>query len=154
VEIRSEIVERKNALLSLETREICENCNNGWMSDIEGASKPIVIQLARSAIASIAIGMNRDTTRQLAVWAQKTALTYELSSGIPRVGNVAMFERLRDGRRLPGQRHPIGECCWWPSSTTTDPAGVLLGVQIGLHSVHGSGRPVSPSGDRLAILGE
>jgi hypothetical protein len=111
VEVRPEIVFRKAALLTLKTREVCEDCNQGWMSDLEEAVKPTILQLVRSAKTGIAIALGREAARQLARWAQKTALTYELTDDVPHVGNVAMGQQLRDGNPLRGSmvwvvRHP------------------------------------------------
>jgi hypothetical protein len=49
VEARSETVPRKAALLTLKTREVCEDCNQGWMSDLEEAVKSTILQLVSSA---------------------------------------------------------------------------------------------------------
>jgi hypothetical protein len=86
VEARSEIVLRKAPLLTLKTREVCEDCNQGWMSDLEEAAKSTILQLVSSAKTGIAIALGRDTARELARWAQKTALTYELTSDAPTCG--------------------------------------------------------------------
>lgn len=111
VEIPPELVLRKAALLTLKTREVCEDCNEGWMSDLEEAVKPTILQLARSAKTGIAIALSREAVRDLALWAQKTALTYELTSSGPRAGNVVMGQQLRRGNPLRGSvvwvaRHP------------------------------------------------
>jgi hypothetical protein len=111
IEVRPQIVLRKAALLTLKTREVCKDCNGGWMSDLEEAVKPTILQLVRSAKAEIAIMLDREAARKLAMWAQKTALTNELTSGDPRVGNLAMGQRLHAGSPLRGSgvwiaRHP------------------------------------------------
>jgi hypothetical protein len=111
VEVPPEIVFRKAALLTLKTREVCEDCNQGWMSDLEEAVKPIIRQLLWSAETGMAIVLNAEKARVLAHWAQKTALTYELTSDAPHVGNATLGQRLRDGKLLRGSmawvaRHP------------------------------------------------
>ncbi len=111
IEAQPQVVFRKTALLTLKTREVCEDCNKGWMSDLEEAAKPIILQLARSAKAGIAIALSREAARKLAIWAQKTALTYELTSNGPRVGNLVMGHQLRQDNPLHGSlvwaaRHP------------------------------------------------
>jgi hypothetical protein len=111
VEARPEIVHRKAALLTLKTRDVCEDCNQGWMSDLEEAVKPTVLQLAKSAKTGLAIALARETAREFARWAQKTALTYELTSDAPHAGNAAMGQQLRAGNPLRGSmvwvaRHP------------------------------------------------
>jgi len=111
IQVRPEIVNRKTALLTLKTREVCKNCNEGWMSDLEEDVKPTILQLAKSAEAGIAIVLSRKSRERFAVWAQKTALTYELTSNGPGVGNAAMGQMLREGAPLRGSlvwvaRHP------------------------------------------------
>ncbi len=111
VEVRPEVVLRKAAMLTLKTRDVCEDCNQGWMSDLEEVVKPTILQLAKAAKAGIAIALARETTRELARWAQKTALTYELTSDAPHIGNFAMGRRLHDGDVLRDSivwvaRHP------------------------------------------------
>src|ERR1700733_10607263 len=81
------------------------------MSDLEEAAKPTILQLVTSAKTGIAIALGRSATRELARWAQKTALTYELTSDAPHAGNVVMGQQLRDGNPLRGSmvwvaRHP------------------------------------------------
>lgn len=102
VQVQPEIVLRRAALLTLKTRQVCKDCNEGWMSDLEEEVKPVILKLVKSASAGIAIVLNRETMRQFAIWAQKTALTYELTSNNPRVGNVVMGQALRQGNPLRG----------------------------------------------------
>lgn len=45
IEAQPQVTFRKAALLTLKTREVCEDCNEGWMSDLEEAVKPTVLQL-------------------------------------------------------------------------------------------------------------
>jgi hypothetical protein len=110
-EVRPQVVFRKAALLTLKTREVCEDCNKGWMSDLEEAVKPTILQLVRSAKTGIAIVLSREAARTLSIWARKTALTNELTSDGPRVGDLAMGQRLRKNSPLRGSvvwigRHP------------------------------------------------
>jgi hypothetical protein len=81
------------------------------MSDLEEAVKPTILQLARSAKTGIAIVLSRQAAGKLAIWAQETALTHELASGGPRVGDLPMGQRLRGDNPLRGSvvwvaRHP------------------------------------------------
>jgi hypothetical protein len=110
-EIPLVITHKKAPLLTLHTREVCKDCNTGWMSDIEEIAKPTILQMARSARSGIAIALDRARAQEVAVWAQETALTYELTSRSPRVGTVAMGQMLREGTPLRGSlvwaaRHP------------------------------------------------
>lgn len=100
-EIHPVITNEKAPLLSLHTREVCKDCNGGWMSRMEHKAKPIILRLERSAKSGLAILLNLKSAQEVAIWGQKTALAYELtnSSG-PRVGTVAMGQSLREGSPL------------------------------------------------------
>ncbi len=102
VEVQSEIVYRKAGLLTRVTREICEDCNTGWMSALEDAVKPIIMTLTRCAKTGISVPLDYTARRKLALWAEKTALTDELTSDHEPVGNVRMFQSLRAGQPLRG----------------------------------------------------
>src|SRR5258708_2533105 len=102
---------KKAPLLNLRTREVCEDCNNGPLKLAQDAAKPIILQLTRSAAAGLAVVLSRQHARELAVWAQMVALTYELTSGHSRVGNVDMGRQLSLGEPAPYSqvflcRHP------------------------------------------------
>lgn len=101
-EVQAEIVHRKAGLLTRQTREICKDCNSGWMSALEIAAKPILLNLAQSAKSGLTIPLDYKTRRQLALWAEKTALTDELTSEHQPVGNVEMFRKLHAGQPLRG----------------------------------------------------
>jgi hypothetical protein len=101
VEDQPQIIFKKAALLTLHTREVCEDCNIGWMSNLQEAVKPIILLLAKAAKAGIAVAVSNEDARMLAVWAEVTALTYELTSDGPRVGTADMGQRLRAGQPLP-----------------------------------------------------
>lgn len=142
VEVQPEIVFRKAALLTTTTREVCEDCNRGWMSDLEEAVKPVILQLARSAKTGIASLLSHDAARRLAVWAEKTALTYELTSDPPRVGNVAMGQVLRAGSSLRGS-------FVWAARNRRD-----YDISIGLAHIDVSATPIPRPGppDRQVLL--
>jgi hypothetical protein len=142
IEAQPQVIVRKAALLTLKTREVCEDCNKGWMSDLEEAAKPTILLLARSAKAGIAVSLSREAARRLSIWAQKTALTYELTSAGPHVGNVAMGQQLRHGNPLRGSlvwvgRHPQD-----------------YDISIGLAQIDVSATPVPQPGppDRQVLL--
>jgi hypothetical protein len=111
VELPTDIVTRKAALLTLKTREVCEDCNTGWMSKIEQSAEPLLRRLASAARGPLAVVLSRADARTLGLWAQKTAITYELTAHHPRVADVAMGKQLRSGQPLRGvivwaARHP------------------------------------------------
>jgi hypothetical protein len=111
VEIPAKTIFKKKPLLNIKARDVCEDCNTGPLSDIQEAAKPVILQLASTAETGLAIVLSREGARQLALWAQTVALTDELTSDGPRVGNVSMGKRLCAGSPLAGSqiwlaRHP------------------------------------------------
>jgi hypothetical protein len=70
------------------TKGVCQNCNNGWMHDLEGAVRPILAPLVTQDFASFNQGALEPLTQNLPLitrWLMKTAVT--LSMVTPR-GNL------------------------------------------------------------------
>jgi hypothetical protein len=59
----------------LTTKDICSNCNSGWMSDLETHTKPILGAL----ITQKTVILNYDQQTLLATWCVKTAMVHETS---------------------------------------------------------------------------
>jgi hypothetical protein len=55
-------------------RQACQRCNNGWMSALEGAVKPILTPMIRGEVATLDV----PAQRVIATWLVKTAMNYEL----------------------------------------------------------------------------
>lgn len=146
VQVRPEITHKKAPLLTVHTREVCEDCNNGWMSAMEKTAKPVILQMAQAAQSGIAIAVSREHARELAVWAQKTALAYELTSDTEHVGTVAMGQEVRAGRPVRGSQ------VWAARNTRDSDMGVAL-AQIDISATpipSRDDRPPGPDGgDRL-----
>jgi hypothetical protein len=144
VEARGELVHRRSGLLTRKTGEICAECNNGWMSALELAVKPIIMSLAHSARTGLAIPLDYKARRQLALWAEKTALTDELASNRLPVGTVSMFETLRTGQPLRGSMV-------WIARNHAD-----YDIKMALAQVDVSATPIPRVGppDRRALLAE
>jgi len=111
IELPTNVVMRKAALLTLKTREVCEDCNTGWMNKLEQLVEPLILRMVEAARNADAIILSQADAKILGMWAQKTALTFELTSAPPRVANVEMGTRLRSGRPLRAAmvwaaRHP------------------------------------------------
>lgn len=98
IELPTNIVTRKAALLTLKTREVCKGCNTGWMNKLEQLAEPLIICMVEAARSGKEILLGQADARNLGMWAQKTALTYELTSARPRVANVEMGIRLASGK--------------------------------------------------------
>lgn len=144
VQVRPEITHKRAPLLTVHTRDACEDCNTGWMSDIEEIAKPVILQMARAAESGIAIAVSREHARQLAAWAQKTALAYELTSDVEHVGTVAMGREVRAGRPMRGSQV-------WAARNTRD-----TDMGVGLVQMDISATPVPRPGppDRRALMVE
>lgn len=144
VHIRPEITHKKAPLLTMHTRDVCEDCNNGWMSALETTARPVILQMARAAQSGLAIAVSREHARDLALWAQKTALAYELTSDSDHVGTVAMGQEVRAGRPLRGSQ------VWAARNTRDADMGIAL-AQIDI-----SATPVPQPGppDRRALMVE
>jgi hypothetical protein len=111
VELPTVLTTKKSSLLTLKTREVCTSCNNGWMSRLEEAARPLIRRVAEAARTGEATTLTVDEARTLGVWCQKTATTYELTSDRPRVATTAMGQQLAASTPLRGglvwlARHP------------------------------------------------
>jgi hypothetical protein len=111
IELPIELTTRKSSLLALKTREVCRDCNNGWMSGLETSARPLIRQVADAAQTGRLISLPPDEARTLAIWCQKTAVTYELKSDRRRVVTTAMGQQLATGTPLRAgmvwlARHP------------------------------------------------
>ena len=58
-------------VLPRKTKEVCQGCNNGWMSKLEAKVKPILTPL----VDGEKVALSADDQQLLALWAIKTALT-------------------------------------------------------------------------------
>ena len=142
MQVRPEVTHSKAPLLTVHTREVCEDCNTGWMSDMEETAKPVILQLAHAAQSGLAIAVSRQHAREFAVWAQKTALAYELTTDTDRVGTVAMGQEIRAGRPVRGAQ------VWAARNTRDSDLGVALAqVDVSATLVPQPGPP-----DRRALM--
>lgn len=92
-------------------RAVCDDCNHGWMSQLESIAKPILTPL----IHGEARELSRDDQRLITVWAFKTALVALLSSsdeerasgyGVPAPEYAALYA----SRDHP---EPLPNCQFW-----------------------------------------
>jgi hypothetical protein len=111
VELPSTLVTSKSTRLTLKTRDVCTDCNNGWMSKLEEAARPVILRVAEAARSGDEIEISGADARTLALWCQKTAATNELTSSRPRVMTTQMGRHIAEGKPLRGglvwmARHP------------------------------------------------
>jgi hypothetical protein len=67
---------RTTAGLGTTLREVCEACNSGWLNDLEGAFKPLMLDALLGHAREPTI-LNADGQRIVATWAVKTWLLLE-----------------------------------------------------------------------------
>jgi hypothetical protein len=108
-------------------RWLCRACNNGWMSDLEGETKPIVESILDEKLN--AIDASAQTT--LAHWAVKTAMVLEAFGPYPEQWFYTALEReqMRQTRAIP--RHTsvwIAKCVNQPN-IGSEAKNLLTGAQ-------------------------
>lgn len=78
---------------------VCQDCNNGWMSDLENETKPILSPM----VADLALHLTEHDQNVLTRWTVKTAMMLDASSR--RKGESchaqALRERLRTHKEVP-----------------------------------------------------
>jgi hypothetical protein len=93
---------RDASLLNLRTRQVCEDCNTGWMKALEEEATPIFLAVADAAEGDIRLPISRAQALLFTRFAQNMALAHELTTRPPHVGNVSMGNRLRLGKAVRG----------------------------------------------------
>jgi hypothetical protein len=72
----------------IRVRNVCKNCNEGWMCKLENKTKPIIIGLATDFLR----GINRSQVTILARWCAKTAMVFDcLGNETPRYSTGERF---------------------------------------------------------------
>lgn len=74
-------LERSGNLLTLKFRVVCEECNNGWMSDIEESVKPFFI----ATMNGENIEIDENTQRSISEWVVLKSMVAEQSDGKTQV---------------------------------------------------------------------
>lgn len=102
----------KNSLLHQVTRTVCITCNNGWMSSLETAAKPILKRLlhARKHAESVVLSVEEATV--LARWAVKTSWTSELA-GLGNQNQDHAWLRPELRKRLAEEETPPADSWVW-----------------------------------------
>jgi hypothetical protein len=100
----------KGSILNTVTREVCQDCNNA-LSKLEQAVEPVFLALARAAEDGTSLELAVESAKLLARWAQKMAVTNELTSEFPKVATAAMGQALLRGDTIRSAvvwaaRHP------------------------------------------------
>lgn len=94
---------------SFRLKKICEGCNSGWMSDLEGSAKPLVLALIKDGRQLDSL--LEDERRTLARWAAKTAIVESHAVGAECPVNADFLKKIRTsfdgtpGRLAVAARH-------------------------------------------------
>lgn len=143
IELPTVTTTNKASVLHVITREVCQDCNNGWMSRLEQTAKPLILSLVDAARDGTLLELNTEQRRILATWAQKTAITNELADQVPEmVTTAAMGRRLHDGLPLRGSMvwAARNDRDYWPET-----ALVIASIGAGPH-------PLPGEKERLGLL--
>lgn len=92
------INEREQSIESLVLGNVCVTCNNGWMSALEVAVRPILEKLWNGTSPRI---LSRDTCDTLARWTFKTAATANYACDYKKIIPAEHLHWLYEQGRLP-----------------------------------------------------
>jgi hypothetical protein len=114
---------RRHDLSNFVSGGICEQCNNGWMSDLENAAKPILIDLID--LKKETKDLSRDERMVISRWATKTIYVLNLASNYFKNIPIHHFKYIKDfedslpsGIIVLAQQHHSSEKFYWLQSAT------------------------------------
>ena len=87
-------------LASFKLKEVCEACNNGWMSRLESEAKPLILGLIRGSLGLQSL--TEGERRILARWAGKTAIIESHSVGAECPVDTKYLQWMRTSGDIPG----------------------------------------------------
>jgi hypothetical protein len=112
------------------SRRFCEDCNTGWMSRLETASKGSLGRMIKGE----AIRLDRDAQGTLAFWVAKTTLAFEsIEPETHRFAERELFRRLYELQEAPPDlqiwlaRRGDGDIAWRRSHSLRDNEGADAG---------------------------
>ena len=130
---------------------VCAKCNNGWLSELEGAAKPIIAPLIRGEARCLPY----EDQALIAAWTCKTALVSLLMSsdearaggyGVPPTEYAALYAQ-RD--RL----EPLPFSQYWIGSFTGDRRTLSIWITPFVTEVVGTDSPPDiPSGYAMTLV--
>jgi hypothetical protein len=121
---------RRHTLAGLQEGRVCRDCNNGWMSQLEGTAMPLLLRLfsGNRRVDSL----SAPERRVIARWAVKTACVLNSASNYRSTVQSkhfrnAMLDRFEPGLGVFGQQHQSDQDFYWmqgaawsaPETTTT-----------------------------------
>ncbi len=100
---------------NLTVKVVCESCNTGWMSDLEGEAKLLLTEPIRAR----KIALDKPQQRTIAKWAVKTAIIGEQMAPADAVIPRDVCRSLRESETLPQGLHVFTAAtdATWPGDT-------------------------------------
>jgi hypothetical protein len=83
--------------LDVRVKQICCGCNTGWMSDLEGAARPLLAPMIRGEPTSVGVSVQQ----VVATWATKTAMMLCYTTTPPRARPAKQRRWLYEKRTPP-----------------------------------------------------
>ena len=130
------------ATMHLKVRTICRECNNGWMSDLEDAVRPILIPIFEDKT----VFLSQDQQATLGTWVMKIVFLNDTTRGRNEAHRFyTKDETLAFGssRQLPdfttiwiGRLTDVRRAITGTQFATTDERGVLTGLATTLTNEH------------------
>lgn len=93
-ELSNESVQRPGSVLTSRIREVCTDCNGGWMSRLEEAARPILQRLWAPQYPLGLMSFSQADCETLGTWAAKTAWVRERTANRSNTADPAMRQRL------------------------------------------------------------
>jgi len=127
-------------LHEVQVKQVCKNCNNQWMSQLES-----VESLIRRLTLGPGAGLSDDEGQTLAIWAHKTFLMYDLWEEAPdRRYREADYESFYSDRKpygdvqlyLAASHSPHANFAMWSDSCRFIPAGVDPELYVAEHEIN------------------
>jgi hypothetical protein len=112
-------------------KSVCHECNNGWMSSLDGAGKPILSLLIKGEAASL----DADSQKLIATWVAMKTMVGEFFDPVKAAIPLSERQFLRD-RRQP----PDNWIIWIGNYTRDKWAGEWVHTAIGIDSAEGIAR--------------
>jgi hypothetical protein len=131
-------------------RAVCDDCNHGWLSQLEGTAKPVLTPL----ILGQSTDLSTDDQRLIATWVLKTALVAMLSSsddqraqgyGVPAAEYHALYAGREHPEPLPHSQDWIG------TYVGGRPPGAVRIVPLGIE-LDGLPEPDYPTAYSLTVM--
>lgn len=93
------VYERPGLLYSLKIRVVCQSCNNGWMSQVENETKPILLRMINGESHKIKDG----ELATLSFWVVMKVITAEFSEKSSKLHVTPVNERraMMEERKIP-----------------------------------------------------